>query len=401
MHSSFAKSPDTQLLNPKSSSGRPAVGIIGGGQLARMLAQSATPLGCEVVVVENTADCPAASVSARLIEGNTGDLAALRELAATCDVLTLENEFIDFRLLATLEAEGHCVRPSAATMEKVQDKLVQKQALEAAGLAVPAFRAVSQPQEVAEAAATLGWPLVLKKRRNGYDGKGNATVRSAAEIADAWAKLDGDTCELYVEQFCPFTAELAIIITRSAAGESVAYPLVTTVQKDHICHVVSVPADVPVALAEQAESMARRAITAMDGIGSFGVEMFLLADGTILINELAPRVHNSGHYSIEGTVCSQFENHIRAVVGWPLGSTELRAPAVVMVNLLGHAEGQGTPSGVSAALSVPGAHLHLYGKALSETGRKMGHITALGSSVPEALNTARTAADHLYFGTSS
>jgi 5-(carboxyamino)imidazole ribonucleotide synthase len=366
-----------------------------------MLAQSATPLGCEVVVVENTADCPAASVSARLIKGNTGDLAALRELAATCDVLTLENEFIDFRLLATLEAEGHCVRPSAATMEKVQDKLVQKQALEAAGLAVPAFRSVRQPQEVAEAASDLGWPLVLKKRRNGYDGKGNATVRSDSEIADAWAKLDGDTCELYVEQFCPFTAELAIIITRSAAGESVAYPLVTTVQKDHICHVVSVPADVPAALAAQAESMARRAITAMDGIGSFGVEMFLLADGTILINELAPRVHNSGHYSIEGAVCSQFENHIRAVVGWPLGSTELRAPAVVMVNLLGHAEGQGTPSGVSAALSVPGAHLHLYGKALSKTGRKMGHITALGSSVPEALNTARTAADHLYFGTSS
>jgi 5-(carboxyamino)imidazole ribonucleotide synthase len=286
-------------------------------------------------------------------------------------------------------------------MEKVQDKLVQKQALEAAGLAVPAFRSVRQPQEVAEAASDLGWPLVLKKRRNGYDGKGNATVRSDSEIADAWAKLDGGTCELYVEQFCPFTAELAIIITRSAAGESVAYPLVTTVQKDHICHVVSVPADVPAALAAQAESMARRAITAMDGIGSFGVEMFLLADGTILINELAPRVHNSGHYSIEGAVCSQFENHIRAVVGWPLGSTELRAPAVVMVNLLGHAEGQGTPSGVSAALSVPGAHLHLYGKALSKTGRKMGHITALGSSVPEALNTARTAADHLYFGTSS
>jgi 5-(carboxyamino)imidazole ribonucleotide synthase len=387
--------------NPKSASGRPSVGIIGGGQLARMLAQSATSLGCDIRVVESDPDCPAASVSAVLIEGSTSDLETLRKLAAQSDVVTLENEFIDSRLLAALEAEGHIVRPTSATMEKVQDKLVQKQALEAAGLPVPAFRAVNSQADVAVAAESLGWPLVLKKRRNGYDGKGNATVRSADEIFDAWAKLDGETCDLYVEQFCPFTAELAIIITRSAAGESVAYPLVTTVQKDHICHVVSVPAEVGPDLAVQAEAMARQAITAMGGIGSFGVEMFLLADGRVLINELAPRVHNSGHYTIEGTICSQFENHIRAVMGWPLGSTELRAPAVVMVNLLGHGEGQGSPTGLVAALSFPGAHLHLYGKALSKRGRKMGHITALGATVAEALATARSAADSLQFGTPS
>lgn len=377
------------------------MGIIGGGQLARMLAQSATLLGCDIRVVESDPDCPAASVSAELIEGSTSDLETLRKLAAQCDVVTLENEFIDSRLLAALEGEGHIVRPTSATMEKVQDKLVQKEALEAAGLAVPTFRAVSSPADVAVAAESLGWPLVLKKRRNGYDGKGNATVRSADEIADAWAKLDGESCDLYVEQFCPFTAELAIIITRSASGESVAYPLVTTVQKDHICHVVSVPAEVGPDLAVQAESMALQAITAMGGIGSFGVEMFLLADGQVLINELAPRVHNSGHYTIEGTICSQFENHIRAVMGWPLGSTELRAPAVVMVNLLGHGEGQGSPTGLEVALSVPGAHLHLYGKALSKRGRKMGHITALGATVAEALATARSAADSLQFGTPS
>lgn len=387
--------------NPKSASGRPSVGIIGGGQLARMLAQSATSLGCEVRVVEGDSDCPAASVSADLIVGSTGDLATLRSLASRCDVITLENEFIDSRLLAALEAEGHCVRPSAATMEKVQDKLVQKQALEAAGLPVPVFRAVGSPADVSEAAKSLGWPLVLKKRRNGYDGKGNATIRDEGEIVAAWSQLDGSNCDLYVEQFCPFTAELAIIITRSASGTSVAYPLVTTVQKDHICHVVSAPADVPPNLAARAESMARQAITAMGGIGSFGVEMFLLADGQVLINELAPRVHNSGHYTIEGAVCSQFENHIRAVLGWPLGSTALRAPAVVMVNLLGHGEGQGTPSGMAEALSVAGVHVHLYGKALSKRGRKMGHVTALGQTVPEALATARRAADSLQFGTPS
>ena len=396
-----AQTSTSPTSNPKSASGRPSVGIIGGGQLARMLAQSATSLGCDIRVVESDPDCPAASVSAELIEGSTSDLETLRKLAAQCDVVTLENEFIDSRLLAALESEGHIVRPTAATMEKVQDKLVQKEALEAAGLAVPAFRAVNSPADVAVAAESLGWPLVLKKRRNGYDGKGNATVRSADEIADAWVKLDGETCDLYVEQFCPFTAELAIIITRSAAGESVAYPLVTTVQKDHICHVVSVPAEVGPDLAAQAEAMARQAITAMGGIGSFGVEMFLLADGRVLINELAPRVHNSGHYTIEGTICSQFENHIRAVMGWPLGSTELRAPAVVMVNLLGHSEGQGSPTGLEVALSVPGAHLHLYGKALSKRGRKMGHITALGATVAEALATARSAADSLQFGTPS
>ncbi len=380
---------------------RPALGIIGGGQLARMTAQSALSLGCDVVVLDNDADAPASTPAARWIRKPGNDLDALLELAESVDVVALENEFIDAELLAALEDHGHRVLPTAATMRLVQDKLIQKTTLQRAGLPVPAFAAVSSVAEILEAGERHGWPVVLKKRRNGYDGKGNATVRSAADAATAWARLDGDHNELFVEQFCPFTSELAIIITLSPDGSSAVYPLVETVQRDHICHTVSAPASVSDALAREAGEIARSAVEAVGGTGSFGVEMFLREDGAVLVNELAPRVHNSGHYTIEACVCSQFENHVRAVMGWPLGSTAMRAPAAVMVNLLGHTNGPGAPHGVADCLAVSGAHLHLYGKALSKPGRKMGHITALGATVKEAHETAARAAAALHFGDKS
>jgi 5-(carboxyamino)imidazole ribonucleotide synthase len=377
---------------------RPTLGIIGGGQLARMTAQSALSLGCDVVMLDDEADSPASAAAARWIRKPADDLAALCELAEAVDVVTLENEFIDARLLASIEERGHLVLPSAATMRLVQDKLAQKTLLQNTGLPVPAFAAVESKADLLSAGEKLGWPLVLKKRRDGYDGKGNTTVRGAADVDAAWARLDGDRHALFAEEFCPFTCEIAIIITSSRDGGSIAYPLVETVQRDHICHTVIAPAHVSEIVARQAGEIARRAVEAVGGIGSFGVEMFLCPDGAVLVNELAPRVHNSGHYTIEACECSQFENHVRAVMGWPLGSPAMRAPAAVMVNLLGHADGPGAPHGIKECLAIAGAHLHIYGKARSKAGRKMGHITALGSNAAAALDIATRAAAPLHFG---
>ncbi len=373
------------------------LGLVGGGQLAKMLAQAATQLGCDVAVLERRRPFPADSLDTRATLGDWNDPAVLLPFAESVDVLVFESEFVDAAALHAVERAGHRFWPSAAVIERVQDKLVQKTALRDAGLPVPTFVDTPTQAAVLEAGQALGWPLLLKNRRNGYDGKGNATVKGPGEVDAAWTRLDGDHAPLFAEAFCRFEGELAIIITRGRDGSSVCYPVVETEQRDHICHRVSAPARIDPALAHQAQDIAQRAIAAVDGMGSFGVEMFRMPDGAILINELAPRVHNTGHYTIEACACSQYENHIRAVLGWPLGSTQMRRPAAVMINLLGEQEGPAMPSGWREALGVPGAHLHLYGKAQSKPGRKMGHVTALGDTIEAADAVARRAADLIRF----
>lgn len=397
MHEAY----DLEVLGKPGLDGQspgPVLGIVGGGQLARMTAMAALQLGCNVVVLERNPRSPAATLATHSLVGDWNRIEELQRLAAFADVITLENEFLDAQLMARLEEQGHVVRPGAACLRLVQDKLVQKQTLTAAGLPVPRFRAVASPGEILEAARELGWPLVLKTRRNGYDGKGNALLRSAADTDAGWRKLGGGENALYVEAFCPFQSELAVIITRAPGGESVAYPLVQSVQRDHVCHEVWAPAPVPVGAQDRALRAARAAVAAVGGVGSFGVEMFLMPGGEVLVNELAPRVHNSGHYTIEACLCSQFENHVRAVLGWPLGAGEMVAPAAAMVNLLGDQKAAGVPRGLDRSLSVRGAHVHLYGKLVSGPGRKMGHVTALGWTLAEALATARRAAAEISFG---
>lgn len=377
----------------------PTLGIVGGGQLAKMTAMAALRLGCDIVILERQDSGPAANLATHFITGDWDDPAVLKTLAARVDLATLENEFVDARGLAAVEATGAMVLPSSASIAIVQDKFLQKQALEAHGVPVPRFAAVNSIENAIEVAGSFGWPVVLKARRDGYDGKGNVTVRSAAQMADGWKTLGGDRGRtLMVEAFCPFVSELAIIVTRSRTGETVTYPVVETVQEDHICRIVRAPAPVDAAITARVQEIAARALDAVQAVGSFGVECFLTADGQVLINELAPRVHNSGHYTIEACACSQFENHVRAVLGWPLGSPAMVAPAAVMVNLLGHGSGAGWPTGVADALAVPGAHLHLYGKTESRRGRKMGHITALGDTMADAEARASRAANCLTFG---
>lgn len=375
------------------------LGILGGGQLARMTIQAVADLGLDVVVAERAPDSPAARLAAGSVVFRSGwnDGRALASLARRAPLVTLENEFVDAGVLERLEALGARVLPSPACVGLVQDKLRQKEALARAGLPVARFRGIEQLADLDSVGDELGWPLMLKARRDGYDGYGNALARDAEEARSAAARLGWPRRMLLAEAFVPFERELATIVVRGLDGQVAVYPVVETRQdpQRHVCREVLVPAPLGDGLDGDTASLASRAVEAVHGVGAFGVELFLLDDGSALVNELAPRPHNSGHYSIEACATSQFANHARAVLGLPLGSPALRAPAAAMVNLLG---GGNPPPGreqVAAALGVRGVYIHLYGKSESRPGRKMGHVTALGGTLDEALARAREAAAHL------
>ncbi len=372
------------------------LGILGGGQLAQMLTQAAISLGVETAIFERQADSPAARLTHQQIVGDWSDESALINFALLCDSVTLENEFVDSLVLRWLAQAGLEVHPSADTLADIQDKLLQKQRMESAGVPVPPFSAVHSLEDVREVADEWGYPFLLKARRNGYDGYGNANIHSEADIEPAWQKLGAHTGrELLAEAFVDFVRELAVMVLRGKDGEVRTYPVVETIQQNHICHIVRAPAAITLETAEIASKLAQKSVEILEGVGVFGVEMFALSDGTVIYNEIAPRPHNSGHYTIEACVTSQFENHIRAVLGWPLGSTEMIRPAAVMVNILGSRSGKAEPDAIKPALNIPGAHLHIYGKRDIRQGRKMGHVTALGDTLEEAESIAQQAADRV------
>jgi 5-(carboxyamino)imidazole ribonucleotide synthase len=367
------------------------LGILGGGQLARMTIQAAIPLGVDLAILSEAADSPAGRLTAHEVVGRWSDPAVLRAFADVVDLITLENEFVDAGVLDQLADWGKIVLPSSHTLRIIQDKLIQKQTLAARDLPVPQFVAVESPDDIVRAAERLGWPLILKARRNGYDGYGNARLASAADVEAALQRLGWPQRSLMVEQNVHFVRELAVLVARDPAGRSVTYPVVETVQQNHICHIVRAPAPVAPEIAERAVALAQSAVEAVGGVGITAVELFQSADGEVLINELAPRPHNSGHFSIDASFTSQFENHVRAVLGLPLGDPGLHTPAV-MVNLLGQRDGRTQPRGLDQALAIPDVHVHLYGKRDVRRGRKMGHVTALGSSLDEAERRAIAAA---------
>jgi 5-(carboxyamino)imidazole ribonucleotide synthase len=348
-----------------------------------------------VAILEHEAGSPAGRIAAREVVGAWDDHAKLTELARGALVVTLENEFVDAPSLDWLAGQSVAVYPTGRTLATVQDKLTQKQFMRAAGIPVPRFAEVTELGDVERAGREWGWPLLLKARRNGYDGYGNVTLRGPEEIAAGCERLGWPTRTLLVEAWVPFTCELAVMVARGRTGECAVYPVVETVQRDHICHIVRAPAPIPAEVAARAARIARSAVEAIDGVGVFGVELFETEDGEILYNEIAPRPHNSGHYTIEGCVTSQFENHLRAVLGLPLGSVALTAPAAVMVNALGSGDGPARAEGLAEALAIPGARIHIYGKVASRPGRKMGHVTALGDTLAEAQARALAAANVL------
>ncbi len=368
------------------------VGIAGAGQLARMTCLAAWPLQIRVAVLGRPGE-PASGVAHGLVEGDWNDPDAVRRLGEVARVVTLENEFVPADALAAVEAAGTPVRPGAESVRIVQDKARQKELLRDSGLPVPRFTVAETPGDLAAIGRELGFPLMLKARTLGYDGYGNATCRDVSEAEEAFGRLDRGEGVL-VEEFMPFRRELAVMVARRPGGKVVPYPVTETRQQDHVCHEVLVPAPIDPRVAEIAEDIAVAAVRAAEAIGVMGVEMFEAEDGSITINELAPRPHNTGHYTIEACETSQFENHLRGVLDLPLGAVTMRKPVAVMVNLLGTREGLSDPN-VPDALTVPGAHIHLYDKAENRVRRKMGHVTTLGTTIEDALMRARKAASEV------
>jgi 5-(carboxyamino)imidazole ribonucleotide synthase len=368
------------------------VGILGGGQLARMTADAARVLGVETIAIDPDPDSPAGQVT-RQIVGPLEKGEAMERLAREIDVATLENEFVDLAALEVLAARGVMVRPTIHTFAIVLDKLRQKERMAAAGLALKPFAAVADRDDIAAFGDAHGWPVVVKTRSLGYDGRGVAIAHGPGEVDVAWTRLGAGARALMAEGFVDFTTEVAVMIVRDARGTIATYPVVETVQRDYVCNLVRAPAALPPEVAARAQSVATRAVIAIEGIGVHGVELFVDSAGRVGVNEIAPRPHNSGHYTIDACETSQFENHLRAVLGWPLGSTAMTAPAAVMVNVLGSRNGSAPRDMATRDVATPGggAAVHLYGKRELRPGRKMGHVTALADSVAEAEQLANAA----------
>lgn len=311
--------------------------------------------------------------------------------AEGCDAVTVESEWAPADRLADVCPEGVQIWPSPATLRQIRHKGRQKSVLERAGLPLPPFRCCASLDQALDAADRFDYPVVLKRYEGSYDGYGNATCENPAALEDAWSHLAAEDGAL-VEAWVPFDVEIAVQVARRPDGEHAVYPVAYTEQRDHRCHAVVVPANLSPAVLADAQRVALAAVEAVDGVGLTAVELFALPDGRVLINELAPRPHNTGHYSIEGCHTSQFENHARAVLGLPLGDPGLRAPAACMVNILGHREGASGFGGVVHALRVPGAAVHLYGKDEVRPRRKMGHVTVTASDGETARARAEEAA---------
>lgn len=365
------------------------IGIFGGGQLAKMTAQAASTLDMNTLIFAQADNEPALKIATDTLIGAWDDPDLLAQFAQRADVITLESEFVPVELLEHVESYGTPVHASSVTVSHIRDKFIQKQRMQAAGIDVPRFKKVMVSGDILEASAEFGFPLMLKTRTLGYDGYGNQLVRRAHDIEPALKKFAGR--DLMVEEFVNFVRELAVIVARGVDGSIRVYPVVETVQKHNICHLVRCPAAIDESVARLAHDMAIQAVEAIEGVGVFGVELFEIADNQVLFNEIAPRPHNSGHYTIEGTITSQFENHIRAILGLPLGDVAQIAPATAMINILGERQGTPNPVALQEALRIGGAHIHLYGKDQVRVGRKMGHITVLGYNTDGAEKVARLA----------
>lgn len=354
------------------------LGLLGGGQLARMSAYQAFRFGIEVGIYSGPNE-PATFVTPFSTVGSFDDVETMVTFARQCGVVSLENEFIDAEILHRVrEQSGTPLYPAPETFALIGDKRREKETFTRAGIPVAPWALLPDAESARQFGQNHGFPFVVKSSKGGYDGYGNATVRSADEATQAWAKLGGnDGREVIAEAFVNFRMELAVQVARNHTGIAV-YPCCESIQEGHICKTVIVPARISPQLRAKAEEMAVAAVEAIDGTGLFAFEFFLTKDDQILLNESAPRPHNTGHYSIEGCVGSQFENHVRAVVGLPLAQTALRRPAAVMVNILGKRNHAAVAENIRAVLNEPDAHLHIYGKATSKNGRKMGHITLLG-----------------------
>ena len=369
------------------------LGILGGGQLAKMLALEAYRLGLNVAVIDKEANTPAGDLTKFDFTKGWSDKSELDKFITVSDIITLENEFIEPEILEYI-SQTKQVFPTAKTMRLVQDKFIQKNVFAKNKIPLPQYEEINSIENLQQFGRKFDYPFVVKTRTLGYDGYGNFTVQNENECKTAWEKFNSNNTverKLMAEEFINFKAELAVMVARSRSGKLAVYPCVETIQKNHICNQVIAPARVDIDIRLQAQEIATQAVEAIDGVGVFGIELFLTENEQILLNEIAPRPHNSGHYTIEACYCPQYENAIRAILDLPLGSTEMIKPAACMINLLGERDGIGVPENVVDTLGNSKTKLHLYNKKTSRKGRKMGHLTAIADTVEEVIKNATVA----------
>lgn len=358
------------------------VGIVGGGQLAWLMSDAAAKLGVELRVQTPQPTDPAVRIAADTVFAAIDDATATAQLAQHCDVITFENEFVNLQALSQLAEAKVCFRPSLSALEPLLDKYQQRSYLKDLGLPTPKFAALQDfasldvPQLVEQISISFGFPVVLKTRRHGYDGQGTFVVKDRQSLTSVLQRVD--LRSLLVEEFVPFERELAVIVARSSRGETAIYPIVETQQKQQVCHLVLVPVALSPTLVQDIETIAQTLMNSLQAIGVFGIELFLTSEGKVFVNEIAPRVHNSGHFSLDACKTSQFEQHLRAVCGLPLADPALISKGAVMVNLLGYEHAHSDyPTDRQQLANLPQAHLHWYGKAEARPGRKLGHVTVL------------------------
>jgi len=366
--------------------------MVGGGQLARMTQQAAIALGIGFEVLAAGPLESAAQVVRQAVIGDHDDLDDLRRFAQRCDVITFDHEHVPTAFLRTLRDEGVVVRPAPEALENAQDKLVMRSTLTAAGIPGPLWSQVASADDVVAFAASAGWPVVLKTARGGYDGKGVTLVDDAAHAQRVLDAAAPGTRWL-AEQKVPFVRELAVQVARSPHGQAAVYPVVQTTQIDGICREVIAPAPIDDDVALAAQDIALHVAQTLEVTGMLAVEMFQTAEG-VLVNELAMRPHNSGHWSIDGAVTSQFEQHLRAVLDLPLGSTAALAPYTVMANVLGGDHPDMYKAYLHCMAHDPGLRIHMYGKDV-RPGRKVGHVTVVGDDLEDLLERARHGAAYL------
>ncbi len=372
---------------------RPVVGMVGAGQLARMTAAAAVPLGIDFRVLAAAPDESAAQVTVGTVVGDYRSAADLKAFADGCDVLTFDHEHVPGPLLLDLEQAGVAVRPAASALRFAQDKLAMRDELTRLGVRCPQFGVVMSPADVGYFAERTGWPVVLKAASGGYDGRGVWICDGPAEAADVQPR----GLDLIVEEYVPFERELAVLVARSPTGQGAVYPVVQTVQVDGICQEVLAPApDLDPDMSAEAQQLGLKIAASLGVTGLMAVELFQARD-ELIVNELAMRPHNSGHWTIEGALTSQFEQHLRAVLDLPLGSPTLRSQSVVMANVLGGEDPDMASRLPHVMAADPAVKVHLYGKPV-RPGRKVGHVTALGEDVSQVRDRARRAASYLATG---
>ena len=384
-------------VRPVAGPSTPTLAVIGGGQLARMMAQAAVALGVPLRLLAEGPDVSAAQVVRDPLVGDYRDLPTLREAAEGCAVVTFDHEHVPTEHLHALTAEGHACRPGPEALVHAQDKAVMRERLDGLGVPSPRHRVVTSVADVVAFADTVGgFPVVLKTTRGGYDGKGVWVASTGEESAVAFDVAASTGVRILAEEKVDFRRELSALVARSPSGQVAAYPVVESVQRDGICWEVTAPApDLDAELAVDAQRIAMHVAGELDVTGILAVEMFETTDGRVLVNELAMRPHNTGHWSMDGAVTGQFENHLRAVLDLPLGSPEPRATWTVMVNILGGDHGalsEDLYAGYPHVLARdPRVRVHLYGKDV-KPGRKVGHVTAYGDDLDDVRERVRHAA---------